>query len=244
MTNEEKIYQLLQEADPHNPIEYLHRIARPMARKKLDELLFVCQDCPTCKIADFRSVTYGNDQASVLIINEGIYDSQLKDKKKIYPLQGSPEMNYLDKIIQAYHINREHLFWMNAVNCYTCTEINGKKIERTPNSREAEYCRGYIDNAIEILHPILIILLGNIPLNLFVRGKSIMQARGQWIDIHGIMAMPVYSPHFLLQLKDEKNGIPDLVEEYELEFCEDLRKAFIYVQENFQGNVLLKKLEK
>lgn len=242
MDTEEKILRLLEEANPQNPIEYLHRIARPLARKKLDELLLSCKDCPTYELAGIRSVTYGEDRASVLIINEGIYKSQL-DSEIIYPLQGSPEMTYLDKIIEAYRINRRHLFWMNAVNCYTCTQLNDKKFERAPNNHEAEYCRGYIDNMIEILHPVLIILLGNIPLNLFNRGKSIMQMHGQWINIHGVMAMPVYSPHFLLQLKNDKDKIPELIEEYELEFCEDLRKAFLYVQDNFQGNVLLEKLE-
>lgn len=242
MTNEEKILRLLEEVSPQNPIEYLHKIARPLARKKLDDLISSCEDCPACKLSKFRSKTYGKDQASILIVNEGIYESQL-GLREIYPLYGSPEMKYLDKIIEAYHINRNHLFWMNAVNCYTCTQINGKKIERAPNTHEVEHCRGYIDNIIEILHPILIILLGNIPLNLFNRGKSIMQMHGQWIDVHGVMAMPVYSPHFLLQLKNDKDKIPELIEEYELEFCEDLRKAFLYVQDNFQGDVLLEKLE-
>lgn len=241
--NEKEILRLLEEADPQNPIEYLHRIARPLARRKLDELIRSCKDCPTCKLSDARSVTFGDNQASVLIINEGIYESQL-GFDNIYPLQGTLEMRYLDKIIDAYHINRRHLFWVNAVNCYTCTQINDKTIERTPNSHEADFCRGYVDNIIEILHPVLIILLGNIPLNLFSRGRSIMQAHGQWIDIHGIKTMPVYSPHFLLQLKKDKEKLPELIEEYELDFCEDLRKAFLYVQDNFQGNILLKKLEK
>ena len=215
-----------------------------MARKKLDALICSCKDCPAHKLTDIKSTTYGEDQASILIINEGIYESQVKNgEKTVFPLQGSPEMEYLDKIIKAYHINRRHLFWMNAINCYTCTKVNGKNIERTPNSHEAEYCRGYIDNVIEILHPVLIILLGNIPLNLFKRGQSIMQAHGQWIDIHGIQAMPVYSPHFLFRMRQDKSKLTELVEEYEADFCEDLRKAFVYVQNNFEGDVLLEHLD-
>lgn len=241
----EKILELVKEADPQNPMEYVDSIVRPYAREKLDSLMLCCQDCPTCKLADVRSITYGDSQASVMIINEGIYSQQCESGEKIvYPLQGAPEMWYMNRIIDAYHINRRQLFWMNAVNCLTCSRVNGKNIERTPNSHEAEYCRGYIDRAIEIIHPVLIILLGNIPLSLFKRGQSIMQAHGQWIDIHGVMAMPVYSPHFLLQMKEDESNMPELVKEYEIDFSEDLRKAFVYIQENFEGNVLLEPLEK
>lgn len=244
MTTEDKIRELLEEADPENPIEYLCEIGRPLARKKLDNLICKCEDCPACKLTDIKSTTFGEDQASVLIINEGIYQSQLKSGNKVvYPLQGSPEMDYMDKIIKAYHINRRQLFWINAVNCYTCTEVNGKLIERTPNSHEADCCRGYIDDIIDILHPVLIILLGNIPLHLFMKGDSIMNMHGKWIDIHGIKAMPVYSPHFLLQMKEDETKLAELVEEYETDFCEDLRAAFVYVQNNFEGNVVLELLE-
>lgn len=240
MSTEEKILALLKEADPQNPIEYLSRIARPFARKKHDELLLSCKDCPTCKLSPVRSLTYGEDQASVLIVNEGIYASQIKEGEPvIYPLQGADEMIYMDQIIEECSINRRQLFWVNAVNCCTYARVNGKNIERTPNSHEAEYCRGYIDNIIEILHPVLIILLGNIPLSLFGAGKSILQAHGEWIDIHGIKAMPVYSPHFLLQMRNDESKLQDLVEEYETDFCADLKKAFLYVQENFDGNVVL-----
>jgi uracil DNA glycosylase superfamily len=243
MTTEDKIFALLEEADPQNPIEYMHAIARPLARKKHDELLKSCQDCPTCKLADYRSITYGDSQASVLIVNDGIYESQLGENKIIYPLRGTPEMSYLDKIIEAYHINRRQLFWINAINCYTCTKINGKSIERIPNSHEAEYCRGYVENIIDIINPVMIILLGNIPLNLFQDKESICQAHGKWIDIRGIKAMPVYSPHSLLAQKMDETLLPEIVEEYETEFCEDLRKAFVYVQNNFDGNVVLEPLE-
>ena len=243
MSTEEEILALVKEESPENPIEYVCSIVRPLAKQQLDSQIRSCKDCPACKFTDIKSTTYGDPQASVLIVNEGIYASQLGESKEVYPLQGAPEMEYLDKIIEAYHINRRQLYWVNAVNCFTCTQVNGKNIERTPNSHEADYCRGYVDYAIEILHPVLIILLGNIPLNLFQRGKSIMQAHGQWIEICGIKAMPVYSPHFLLQMKQDKDKMPELVEEYECDFCEDLRKAFVYVQDNFRGNVLLEHLE-
>jgi uracil-DNA glycosylase family 4 len=241
VTNEEKILELVKGADPDNPIEYVDSIVRPYARKKLDELLLSCKDCPTCKLANVRSVSYGDDQAAVMIINEGIYESQL-GQETIYPLQGTPEGELLDTLIDTYHINRRQLFWMNAVNCYTCIQAGGKSIERAPNSHEAEYCRAYLDRMIEIIHPVMIILLGNIPLNLFKRGDVIGKAHGKLMDVHGVAAMPTYSPHYLVEMRKDE-AFADLIEIYEEEFCEDIKNAFKYVQENFEGNVVLEPLE-
>lgn len=243
MTKEQEILNLVKEVNPENPIEYVCSIVRPMARQKMDCLMSKCQDCPACKNHPVRSVSYGDDRASVLIINEGIYESQLEDgKDTVYPLQGTPEMELIDTLIDACHINRKQLFWMNAVNCFTCTHVNGKNIERAPNGHEAEYCRGYIEDAIQIIHPVLIILLGNIPLNLFHRGKSIKEMHGKFINIDGVQAMPLYSPHSLVAMQNS-DTLEDLIAEYETEFCEDFRKAFKYVQDNFEGNVVLEPLD-
>lgn len=243
MTRDEKILELVKEANPDNPMEYVRKIVRPLARSKMDALMAKCQDCPVCKNSCIRSISYGDDRASILIINEGIYKSQLaEDKDIVYPLQGTEEMELLDTLIELYHINRKQLFWMNAVNCYTCTEVNGKNIERAPNSHEAEYCRGYIEDAIEIIKPVMIILLGNIPLNLFHRGKSIKEMHGKFIDVNGVKAMPMYSPHSLVTMR-KGNMIEDLIAEYESEFCADFKTAFKYVQDNFEGNVVLQKIE-
>lgn len=243
MSTEEKILELVKEADPENPIEFVNSIVRPYAREKLDNLILGCHDCPTCSKEHVKSLTYGHDQASVLIINEGIYDSQIgNNTETVYPLQGAPEMMYMDAIIDDYHINRNQLFWINAINCRPMVGINGKRINRPPNSHEAECCRGYVEIAIDIIHPVLIILLGNIPLNMFSHGESIMKAHGKWIDIRGVKAMPVYSPSFLRNMRDDKSSLSDLVDEYEADFCEDLKTAFLYVQNNFDGNVVLEPL--
>ena len=240
---ESQILSLVKEANPENPVEYVDSIVRPYAREKLDSLLMSCQDCPACKLAKVRSLSYGDNQAAVMIINEGIYESQLGADNIVYPLQGTSEMELLDALIDNYHINRRQLFWMNAVNCYTCTQVNGKNIERAPNSHEADCCRGYIERAIEIIKPVMIILLGNIPLNLFVRGKTIAEMHGQIIDVHGTNAMAVYSPHNLVRMREDEDQLEDLINEYESEFCEDVKKAFKYIQDNFEGNVVLEPLD-
>lgn len=241
MDNEEQILELVKAANPENPIEYVDSIVRPYARAKLDNLLANCRDCPACQ-HNIRSLSYGDDQAAVMIINEGIYESQLNGDEIIYPLRGTPEMELLDTLIESCHVNPRQLFWMNAVNCYTCNKTGSVLTERAPNKREAECCRGFIERAIEIIHPVMVILLGNIPLSLFLRGKTIAEMHGQIIEVHGVTAMPLYSPHKLIQMREDEDQLEDLIEQYETEFCEDFKKAFKHIQDNYGGNVVLEPL--
>lgn len=238
MSIEKQILELVKEADPENPIEFVDSIVRPLARKKLDSLIAGCKDCPVGKTTGIRSLSYGDDQAAVMIINEGIYGCQL-EQDTIYPLQGTPEGELLDTLIDNFHINRRQLFWMNAVNCY-CNNKAGQ--ERAPGFHEAEYCRGYIERAIEIIKPVMVILLGNIPLKLFAKDRIIAEAHGKIIEVHGVTAMPLYSPHALIQMREDEDQLEDLIEQYETEFCEDFKKAFKYIQDNFDGNVVLEPL--
>lgn len=239
-TTEEKILELVKAENPDNPTEYVSAIVRGYSRKKLDDLIRSCKDCPAKN--NIKSVTWGSDKASVMIINEGIYEPQLAyGSKEIRPLEHSPEMKYIDTIIDAYHINRKHLFYMNAVNCCTYVCVDGKIIDRPPNTHEIECCRGYVENMIDIMHPVLIILLGNIPFNMFHKGESIMKGHGKWINVHGVQAMPVYSPHFLVSMREDESNDQDLVTEYECEFGDDLKVAFDWVKDNFDGDIILDK---
>lgn len=239
MSIENQILELVKKAGPKNPIEYVDSIVRPMAREKLDNLLRTCKDCPIGQDSKIRSLSYGDDQAAIMIINDGIYLEQVNGDDIVYPLQGTPEMALIDALIDAYHINRRQLFWMNAVNCCTC-DCKGR--ERAPNIHEAEYCRGYIERAIEIIKPVMIILLGNIPLKIFAPDKTIAENHGELIEVHGTLAMPLYSPHMLIQMREDENQLEDLLAQYETEFCDDFKKAFKYIQDNFRGNVVLEPL--
>ena len=232
MTTEEKILELVREENPENPMEYVCHAVRDYSRQKLDEYIRDCRDCRVYKDSAAKSVSYGNSNAAIMIVNEGIYQSQLKDNPTVvYPVKGSEEGEVLNlALFELLHVNKNQIFWMNAVNCQTFSEQDGQRFLRAPNNHEAECCRTFIDSAIDIIKPLLIILLGNIPYNLFHRGESVMKAHGTWFDIHGIPAMPVYSLSFLKKLKDDKSEMSDL---YEAEFCEDLKKAFQLMQDKY-----------
>ena len=238
MSFEEQILNLVKEADPANPVEYVQSIVKPLARQKLDSYIMGCSDCDTCRST--KSITHGNVNAAIMIIGESVLEEQVGDEA-VHPFVGTAEGALLDKLLDAYHVNRDELFWINAVNCFTYKEVNGKQLKRAPSKTEVEGCRVFLEYAIDVIKPVAIILLGNVALNMFHK-NAITQARGQWVDVRGIPAMPTYHPSYLLHLEGKKD--PDLVEIDKGDFCEDVLQVLLRIQKDFpDNNVLLEKLE-
>lgn len=236
---EDEILRLVKEADPINPTEYVESIVRDFSVEKLKESIRTCHDCDVSKYTNIKSIPTGRSDAPILVISEGIYGSQVEEgKEECAPLgENTPERSLFNDTMELLHINQDYLFFMNTVNCYTCSHINNKNLERAPSSREINGCRGFTDYAIKIMDPVFIILLGNIPYNLYHKGTSVKQDHGKIFDIHGIPAMPVYSLHTLVEL--EHDEMKDLVDEYETEFVYDLENAFKYIRQNVDGGDMI-----
>jgi uracil-DNA glycosylase family 4 len=239
---EGQILALVKEANPENPLAYVHSIVKPMAREKLDGYIAGCSDCK-CVCSGPKSITMGDVNAAIMIIGESVIESQAKECESdyVYPFEGTSEGEMLDKLLNHYKVNHDELFWINAVNCFTHKEVNGKLIKRAPAKTEVDNCKVFLEYAIETVKPVAIILLGNIALNMFHK-EAISQARGTWINVMGIPAMPTYHPSYLLHLQEKQD--PEIVENYKIDFCEDVKAVFQYIQDNFpDNNVLLEKLE-
>lgn len=236
---EDEILRLVKEADPADPTEYVESIVRNFSVEKLRESIRTCQDCEVSKYTNIKSIPTGRSDAPILVISEGIYNFQVKEgKTECEPLgKNTPERAIFDDTMEYLRVNQDYLFFMNTVNCYTCSRINNKNLERAPSSREVNGCRGFTDYAIKIMNPVFIILLGNIPYNLYHKGTSVKQDHGKIFDIHGIPAMPVYSLHTLVELENEE--MRDLVDEYETEFVYDLENAFKYIRQNVDGGDMI-----
>ena len=225
---EEQILELVKQANPANPVDYVHDIVRPLGIEKLNNALKTCSDCPISE-SGRRTLFRGRPNSSVMFI------SDMPDSAEAGGI--------MDKIIDAYHINKEELCWINTVNCVPCkTFETGKKIGRAPSSEELNNCHIFVDYAIRTVEPFMIILLGNVALNAMIPGQSVMKCHGQWMELKGIRTMPVYSPNFLVELKDKNSS--DMLEQYEIDFSEDLRKAFCYIQDKYpDSNILLEHLD-
>jgi uracil-DNA glycosylase family 4 len=234
---ENKILSLVKQANPANPLAYVRDIVKEYSREKLDSYILESDDCNGPK-----SITRGNVNADVMIIGEAVSVDQLDlGKDVVYPLEGTKGLGLLEKVLNHFDVNPAEVFYMNAVNCFPHKEIDGEILPRTPNKSEVLGHKTFLDYAIDIVRPSVIILLGSVALNVYKK-EAISKARGQWIDVRGIPAMPTYHPEYFIQIEDKKH--PDIIEELKYDFVEDIRKAFLYLQEEYpDNNVLLSKLE-
>lgn len=240
MTNQEQILRLVTEADPANPLEYVRNIIKPLAIDKLNNYIAGCSDCEVG--SGPKTITAGNPHADIMVIGESISEEQFAINQDIYlPFESTKEVEILKKVFSAYNVNPEEIFWVNSVNCYCHKEVNGKKIKRAPSKTEVNNCISFVEYAIDVVNPKVILLLGNIALNLFHK-DSISKARGIWTEVKGIKAMPTYHPGYLLMMDGKQD--PEIVEDYKIDFCEDIKLMLLYIQRKYpDNNVLLSTLQ-
>ncbi|MCY7866006.1 uracil-DNA glycosylase [Bacillus spizizenii] len=239
-STERKILNLVKQANPSNPLAYVRDIVKDYSRGRLDQYILQCQDCELC--AGPKSLTKGNTNADVMIIGESVSEVQAQRGTDIvYPLEGTKGNEMLQKVLEHYSVNPDEIFYMNVVNCFPHKEMDGEILPRTPSKKEVDSCKTFVHYAIDVIRPSLIILLGSVALNVF-KQEAISKARGQWIEVRGIRAMPTYHPEYFVQIEGKKH--PDIIDELKIDFQEDLHHAFLDFQERFpDNNVLLSKLE-
>lgn len=130
---------------------------------------------------------------------------------------------------------------MNIVNCLPQNLVGKNYLQRQPNTLEMNNCKIFVDYAFKIVDPILVILLGNFALNAVKEDVNIMKSRGEFVKVKGVQTMPTFSPTQLIQMQKLKDK--NIVEEFKADFCDDILRAFQWVQNEYpDNNILLEKL--
>lgn len=233
MDYQTEILRLVKEANPDNPMAFVSHIVKDYAHEKLCEHILSCSDCN--EEITSKSLPTGNANASVLIIGEcAPYEEY---KKGIVPNYGSQEMAILNKIFEDFKINPEELYFINAIQCWP----NRKGVKRTPNAKEISNCSVFIEYAIQTVKPLMIILLGGVALNLFKK-DTVTNARGKWLDVHGIPAMITYHPSYFLKIEGKKPE--EVIVSQKFEFYNDMKLAFDFMAKKYpENNLFLKSKE-
>ena len=90
----------------------------------------------------------------------------------------------LTKIINAMNFDREEVYITNVVKCRPPEN-------RTPHVDEVEMCKSYLLEQIEMIRPRVIVTLGKVATDFFVRSRLGMSAlRGKFYDFGDIQVMP------------------------------------------------------
>ncbi|HOP03936.1 MAG TPA: uracil-DNA glycosylase [Tenuifilaceae bacterium] len=156
----------------------------------LKQEILSCSKCDLCKTRNHVIFGEGNENAKILIIGEAPgRDEDLNGR----PFIGKSGQ-LLDKILAACGFTRsEHVFISNIVKCRPPDN-------RVPTPHEAAICMPHLQKQIELINPKILILLGATALK-YMAGPNhrITRERGNWLNLQGRLAMPVYHPAALLR---------------------------------------------
>ena len=226
-TVENQIFNLVQEVDPDNPISYVKNIVKPMAHDKLNSAILACEDCEIGCGDCIKTLTKGNPNATIMIIGESVSQEQAEKGGNCFPLEDTTG-NDLEEMLDYLKVNRREVFYINSVNCYP--HRNGAK--RSSTVQERKNCKTFLDYAIQMVEPLMIICLGAVAVNGIneeIGKQKISDIRGKYFMYRGINVMPTYHPAYFKELAGK---IPDdLIQEYFTQFQDDIERAIHDVNE-------------
>ena len=112
----------------------------------------------------------------------------------------------LDRIFASVGFTREDIYICNTLKCRPPDN-------RNPLPEEKEACWEYLKAQIDIIHPKIILLCGNVAVQSILGSVGgITKIRGQWFQggeiVHGAKLMPIFHPSYLLRNDTREKGGP------------------------------------
>lgn len=230
-----QIYELVKEANPDNPLAFVHNIVKPLAKERLDDCIFSCDACGICELKQ-KTVTYGNPNAPIMIIGESC--SEYQQGAMNVPLDdiyGDKLRDVLDELC----VTNDSIFYMNSVCCFPHRYVKDEVVGRAPTVQERKECKVFLDYAIDMVRPLLIICLGAVAINAInedIGMSNVNNIRGEYFTYRDIPVMPTYHPKFFINEDNDE----ELNVEYEKKFKDDITKAIKWADEEYpQLNICL-----
>ena len=182
------IYKLNDILNTDNPLETFRALHSDILVNKLNDLIINCSDCKT----DYKKkVYYGNSNANVMIIN----DSATNNEEII---------KYFNDLLKMSELDLNDIFIVNAVSCVTTRKDRGDLIQRIPSRKECNNCKCFLNQAIKVVNPRIIISLGATALNQFIPGSNLLEYLNTKQVFNGIPTLINYSIKDLFNLSAYK----------------------------------------
>jgi DNA polymerase len=113
----------------------------------------------------------------------------------------------LDQILQSVELDPEKdVFITNAV--FRLPPGDDGKPLRKPTSDEIAYYKPYLLEIIRLVDPAIMLLTGNVATEALLGQTGITKLRGQWFQVDGRWAMPIFHPAYLLRNPSREPGSP------------------------------------
>ena len=158
----------------------------------------------------------GNPKAKIMLIGEAPgYEEDLSG----IPFVGHAGKK-LDQMINAIGLNRKKNVYIT--NILPWRPLNN----RTPTDDEISFFLPYVEKHIAIIHPIIILLFGNVASKAILNKKGITNFHGEWFKYNNpylnekINVMCIFHPSFILRSPEKKKNV-----------WEDLKKVKIKINE-------------
>ena len=164
-------------------------VTRESSVLSLEETILICQKCPLAQTRTHAVPGEGDLNADLMFVGEGPGRDE--------DLQGKPFVGragqLLTKIIHAMTFQRDEVYITNIVKCRPPGN-------RNPQGNEIASCKDYLLAQIELINPKVIVTLGKVATNFFIRSSlGITALRGDFYDFDNIKVMPTFHPSYLIR---------------------------------------------
>lgn len=170
-------------------------VTRESSVSSLEETILNCQKCPLAQTRTHAVPGEGNLNAELMFIGEAPGRDEDTQGKPFVGKAGQ----LLTKIIHAMKFQRDEVYITNIVKCRPPGN-------RNPQGTEIASCKDYLLAQIELINPKVIVTLGRVATDFFIRSSLGMTAlRGDFHDFDNIKVMPTFHPSYLIRNQGNKN---------------------------------------
>jgi DNA polymerase len=164
------------------------------AFRRLEEEVLACRRCPLAITRTHAVPGEGTIEADLMFVGEAPgHDEDLQGR----PFVGRAGQ-LLTKIIGAMTFQRDEVYITNVVKCRPPEN-------RTPGREEVELCSPYLLKQLEIIRPRVIVTLGKVAADFFVRSPlGMTELRGKFFEFQQIPVMPTFHPSYLIRNEGNK----------------------------------------
>ncbi len=168
-----------------------------------EDLKHRVSECTKCELCRQRHNTVFGEgpetDCRVVIVGEGPgADEDMTGK----PFVGKAGQLLTGILQNGGNIQRDSVYITNTVKCRPPEN-------RNPKIEECEACSEYLEAQLLLLHPDIVVTLGNVPTQFLLHTKQgITTLRGQWLDWRGIKLFPMFHPSYLLRNESRAKGSP------------------------------------
>jgi DNA polymerase len=167
----------------------------------LDDLKAAMAAFPHCELRKgARNLVFcdGRPDADIMIVGEAPGRDEDAAGKPFVGRAGQ----LLDKMLAAIDLSREETVYITNVLPWRPPQ------NREPKPEEIAMMKPFLARHIELAAPKVIVIVGNVSCHALLGQRGITRLRGNWTEVQGRPAIPMFHPAYLLRNPSRKPGSP------------------------------------